>query len=317
MSSDTTSRPTALREYAELLLQSIAAKDESLLPLAPRYRATENAIPANLAMMTVYRLDAAVNDVGATVVDDVRNTVVVFANVSLGGAPVVLWARLHIADGLIDEIELYHTASRGASGYVLYPEEIDGGWPDEWTRQVPADSLPTREELDHLGRAIYDTTLEGPASAERCVLMEQGGIVHEYVDFMELMFGEPLPEHAPEDVTEMYGVGLDAFRPHDPSAQVWAVDEAAGIVAVVGTVRGVVMPVVTRAANISAFVPDAMARMHERSILPAGLANRSVLAQDMPATSFNTQIWRMYDGRVQGIQMYNFLTAPAAVRPWA
>lgn len=312
-----TSPSAALGEYADLLLQSIVSKDDSILPLAPRYRATENAIPANLAMMTVFRLDASVTEVGATVVDENRAAVVVFANVSLAGVPVVLWARVHVAEGLIDEIEIYHTASRGASGYVLHPEEISGGWPDEWTREVPATSLPRREELEHLGRAIYDTTLEGPASAESCVLMEQGGIVHEYIDFMELMFGEPLPEHAPEDVTEMYGVGLDPFRPHDDSAQVWAVDETAGVVVVIGTVRGRVMPVVTRAANVSAFVPESMTEMHARSILPEGLTGRRVLEQDMPVTSLNTQIWRMFDGRVQGVQMYNFLTAARAVRPWA
>ncbi len=58
--STTTTDTAELHRHAQLLLDSVTANDPSLLPLAPRYRATENAIPANLAMMTVYRFDTEV-----------------------------------------------------------------------------------------------------------------------------------------------------------------------------------------------------------------------------------------------------------------
>ena len=65
--STTTTDTAELHRHAQLLLDSVTANDPSLLPLAPRYRATENAIPANLAMMTVYRFDTDGANVGAWV----------------------------------------------------------------------------------------------------------------------------------------------------------------------------------------------------------------------------------------------------------
>jgi hypothetical protein len=303
--------------HVDTFLKAMTNKDPSAVPLSPRYRATENAIPSALSMMTIFRLDTEVNQVGLVVDDPVLGNVVAFASVTIGGLPATFWVRLHTADGIVDEVEVYHTKSRGEAGYVLSPDAIDAEWPREWTEPVDPSRLPSRAELEHLGRAIYDRSMEGPESAEACVLMEQGGIVHELVDFMELMFDTPPGDHEPEATKEMYGVGLDPFRPDGLDAQVWAINEAAGIVAVVGTVHGYVLPTVTRSANLSAFVPESMLEMHARSIKPEWIAGRNVLTTELPVTSFNAQIWRMYDGKVQGLQMYNFLTGSGAKYPWA
>lgn len=304
-----------MRDLATLVLTSMIEHDQSRLPLAPRYRATENSVPGAIGMFTAWRLATRVHEVGLVVVDEALGSVVAVAGVELGGQPATVWFRLAVVGGTITELELYHTKSRGEAGYVMYPEEIGRGWPAAWTTPVDASARATRDELLHLGRAIFDTSLAGPASDPGCTLMENGGIVQEFVDFSDLMMGADSGPHDPEATAPMTGVGLDAFRPGDPDARVIAADVEQGIVVSIGVVRGSVMPMVTRAANISAFVPTSMVEMHARTLRPEWIAGRSVVSP-APVTCLSTQIWRIFDGKVQGVQMYNSLTGAGATPVW-
>lgn len=303
-----------MEKYVDLLIESMLANDESLLPLAPRYRATENGIPASLSMFTAWRLVGGVNQLGQVIVDESRGNVFVTANVDIGGKPATFWARLRVEDEQITEVELYHAKSRGEGGFVLSPEGI-GHLTENWTKDIPEGERATREELEQLARAVFiDTSLQGPEPDPGCILLEQGGIVYENADFLDLMNGDEVGDHA-ADETATIQAGLPPHRPSDPDGRIIAIDEEQGIVVVFGLVPGFTMPAVNRAHNESAFVPAAMFDLHARTILPEFLEGRSVI-ENLPVTCYSTHVLRLFSGRLQGMQMFNSLTGAGASSVW-
>lgn len=303
-----------MREYVDLLLTSIVAHDPSILPLAPRYRATENSVPAALRQMTAWSLGQAVNAVGTVVVDEELGQIVVVANLQLGGAPATFWARLAVVDGLIAELEVYHAQSAADGGNVMHADEI-GKEPAPWHAEIPADGRATREELLALGRGVFiDAGYVAPDAAPDCYVVEQGGIVWEETEFTELAFGDGAGRAVPGERRPMIA-GLPPFRPLDATARVVAVDVEQGTVVTIGTVPGQIMPTVTTTGNTSAFVPASIRDLHARSILPEWLEGRSVVLEDR-VVCVSTQILRLYDGRLQGLQMLNSLTGAGATPVW-
>lgn len=304
-----------MKHYADLLLEAIVSHDPSILPLAPRYRATENSIPAALGQMRVFALGQAVNARGPLVVDEELGQVVVVANLQLGGAPATFWARIGVEGERIAEIELYHVQSAAEGGYVMLAEEV-GHEPAPWHAQITDDTRASREELVALGRGVFiDREYELAGVADECWVMEQGGIVMEYKEFSELAFGDGLTSDEPNTEKEPMLAGLPPFRPHDPEARLIAFDTEGGYAVTIGLVPGYTMPTVTSVANTSAFVPAAMHDIHGKSILPKWLEGRSVVAED-EVTCVSMQILRYYDGKLQGLQMFNSLTGAGARPVW-
>lgn len=303
-----------MKQYVDLVLKSMAEKDPGLLPLADRYRATENSIPGALNMLTAWRLVSRVNALGPVVADEELGNIVMTANLEIGGAPATFWARIAVADDRITELELFHAKSRGEGGYVMLAEEI-GNEPAVWKSAIPESGRATREELLALGRAIFiDTAAPTPPEGDDCVVMEQGGVVHEFAEFHDLLMGVDTGPHAPEDTVVM-PYGLAPFRPSDPKARVVAADVEQGLVVTIGMVPGYILPTVTSAANISAFVPASMREMHARSVLPKWLEGRSVI-DEIEVMCVSMHVLRMFDGKLQASEMFNSLTGAGARSVW-
>ena len=304
-----------MKHYADLLLDAIVAHDPGILPLAPRYRATENSIPAALGQMRAFTLGEGVNARGPLVVDEELGQVVVVANLQLGGAAATFWARIAVVDGLVAEVELYHVQSPAEGGYVMLAEEI-GREPAPWHAEITDDVRASRDELVALGRGVFiDAEYELADVAPECWLMEQGGIVWEYTEFSDLAFGDGLQSDRPTAEKQPMIAGLPPFRPLDPEARLIAFDTAGGYAVTIGLVPGYTMPTVTSVANTSAFVPATMHEIHGRSILPQWLEGRSVVAED-EVTCVSMQILRYFDGKLQGLQMFNSLTGAGARPVW-
>jgi len=304
-----------MNTYADMLLDAIVAKDPSTLPLSPRYHATENSIPAALSQMRVFVLGEKVNARGPLVVDEQLGQVVVVANLQIGGAPATFWARIAVVEELITEVELYHVQSPAEGGYVMLAEEI-GHEPAPWHTELTDDIRASREELEALGRGVFiDTEYELSGVGDECWVMEQGGIVMEYKEFSDLAFGDGLQSDEPNSAKEAMLAGLPPFRPHDPEARLIAFDTERGFAVTIGLVPGYIMPTVTSVANISAFVPKAMHEIHGKSILPKWLEGRSVIAED-EVTCVSMHILRYFDGKLQGMQMFNSLTGAGARPAW-
>ncbi len=302
-----------MRDHADRLLESMVKRDPDALPLADRYAATENSVAGALSMMTGWRTVTGINRVGQYVVDPVRGQLFVTANLDEGGSSTMFWARLKVVDDRLTEIEMYKARSRADGGFVMQADDL-GTFPGGWTSAIPAGGRATRAELEALARAVYDSSLPVPEATDDCLLMELGGVVYEDPDYMDLMMtGRLQPRESDAKVT--MSMGLAPFRPTDPDARVVAVDEEQGIVVVTAMLPGFVSPYVVPKTTESCFVPAQMIEMHRRTVIPEWLPGRRVLVE-MPANCASTQVLRMHSGKLQGLQLFNSLTAPGGASPW-
>ena len=94
-----------------------------------------------------------------------------------------------------------------------------------------------------------------------------------------------------------------------------AVNEEQGIVVVTAMLPGFVSPYVVPKTTELCFVPAQMIEMHRRTVIPEWLPGRRVLVE-MPANCASTQVLRMHSGKLQGLQLFNSLTAPGGASPW-
>ena len=306
-----------MKKFAEHLLQSLEARDPYLLPLAPRYKATSNGVAGALHMMTPWAIIQKVNRIGQCIVDEVEGVVFFTASVNVSDRESLFWARLKVVNELITELELYLAHSRAEGGFVFYPEEI-GQLPKGWAEAVPAGAAATRIELEQLGRAIFNANLDGPPPAEHSVLMEQGGVVHEDPDYLALLSsGEMSDLPVGSEGGTMEGMGLFPFRPHDDHSRLLAIDEKQGIVVSAATVYGYVSEHVTRAGGAqSAFVPDAMMENHLKTVMPKWMEGRTVMTQ-MRAACISIQMFRLHSGKIQGMQMFNYVVPVNGDAVWS
>lgn len=302
-----------MREYATLLLDSLVAHDPSLVPWAETYAVTVNSVPGAPNMLSSWRVVTAINQVGQIVIDPTTQQVVVTANIDEGGLPVTFWARLALVEGRVREAELYHVRARAEGGFVMLAEEI-GSYPAGWLSEIPEGGRASRDELETLGRAAFDDSIPGPPPSDDCLLMELGGVVFEDADYIDLLMTGQLQGGPDRERTSMVA-GLMPVRPYDPNARILAIDEAQGIVVVTGLVPGYTSPYVVRDANESCFVPTSMIEQHHRTLIDGWNEGRQVL-EEMPAMCVSTQMLRLHSGNLQGMQLFNCLTAPGAHTPW-
>jgi hypothetical protein len=167
-----------MKEYADLLLESMVAHDPGKLPLADRYAATEDSVAGSLNMMSFWRTVTEIKKVGLCLADPVWGQLSVAANLDEGGSSTRFWGRVAVQDGKRSELQLYNIRSRAEGGCVMLRDEI-GTLPRGWTSPIPEGQRPTREELRQLGKAIFDSSLPAPEPSDDCVLMAAGDIVME------------------------------------------------------------------------------------------------------------------------------------------
>jgi hypothetical protein len=302
-----------LKDFADLLLESMVARDPWMLPLADRYAATENSVAGSLNMMSGWRTVTGVKRVGQYVVDESAGQLFVTACLDEGGSSTAFWARLKVSGEKVSEIETYSSRSRADSGFVMLADEI-GTYPSGWTSPIPEGGRATREELHHLGSIIFDGQATAPEAVPDCLLMEVGGVVLEDPEYLDLlMTGELAKRDSDERMPIPAGLGLG--RPSDPKARVVAIDEDQGIVVAIGVIPGFVSPYVVTKATESCFVPAEMIQMHYKTLRPEMFAGRQLLVE-MPAVAVNCQVVRLHSGKIQGIQLFNKMQGPGGGTPW-
>ena len=302
-----------MREYADLLLRSMVARDPWMLPLADRYAATENSVAGSLNMMSFWRTVTGIKAVGQCFVDRVWGQVLVTANLDEGGSSTVFYGRLKIESGAISELELYSIRCRADAGFVFAADEI-GTLPVGWTSPIPPGGRASREELHQVGKAIFAANLPAPEASSDCILMEAGGIVLEDPEYLDTLF----PESAPVRTTAEHvsiPAGLMPGRPSDPDARVVLIDEEQGVVVAIAVIPGFVSPYLVARATESCFVPREMIHMHDRTLSPEKFAGRQAIIE-MPAAAVSVEVIRMHSGKLQGLHMFHSLQGPGGKTPW-
>lgn len=289
-----------MKNFVDALIQSINAHNPNILPMADRYYATENGIPAALMLMETYRVLDRVSSVGTIVEDEEKNTAYVILAVAEGSVDVILGARMTGADDKISEIEINIYRSRSDTGFWYAVQDIPS-LEEKWDSIVPAEKRATRKELENLGTAIFDNSIDGNLypSAETCQLMEAGGLVMENVGYAKALTPPELLPEIPEGTVRIpMGHGLGPIRPNGADARILAIDESKGLVVVNGLMDGYVSPYIVSDENSSCFVPMPMIKMHHSTLAPDAFDNVSAI-KEMYATADNTTIAKFYDGKIQ------------------
>jgi hypothetical protein len=302
-----------LKDFADLLFESMEARDPWMLPLADRYAATENSIAGSLNMMSPWRTVTGIKHAGQIVVDAPAGQLFVTAALDEGGNSTAFWARLKVEGDAFSELELYLSRSRADSGFVMLADEI-GTYPNGWTSPIPEGGRASREELYQLGKAIFDGQASAPEASPDCLLMEVGGVVLEDPEYIDLLMTGEIQKRDSDDHVPI-PAGLGPGRPSDPKARVAVIDEDQGIVVAIGVIPGFVSPYVVTSATESCFVPAEMIQMHYKTLRPEMFAGRRLLVE-MPAVAVNCQLVRMHSGKVQGMQLFNRLQGPGGGTPW-
>ena len=311
-----------MEKYIDILLASMVKHDAESLPMADRYRATENGIPSAVRHMACWRTITGFNGIAHKLVDEKLRSVVVVAKAVEGDpkVPSLMSARMKIEDGKIRELEIYLLRSRNQSGFWFRPEELTS-LPEGWSSPIPEKGKATYEELYALGEAVNNMHIRTEYfGSDDCFGMENGGVVYEHIDYMTRM----APPGAPQvDISLVPPSGrmaspmpmLFPVRPTDPKNRVLAVDVEQGLVACYGTMPGIVSPYVVSDEISTCFVPEGMADMHRNTQTP-DLTDGKVLMEEGKATGMVTTIVRFHSGKMQGYHQIIVLNGEGYHCPW-
>ena len=317
----TTCNRACLQDFADKLLNSMAAHDPTALPLARTYAATENSVPAALDMMVIWRTATAAKS-HYYVIDPESAQVFMIAAIAEGPSDALLFGRIKVQEGReISEVELYTNRSRGQGGF-----QFDGDgpahFPAAWTQPIAPERRASRAELLQAGRSIFDTGIPAPPAAPGCVIMENGKVVAENPEVLKHIgptddASKPaLP--ANPDGTVPVPCGNPPERPTDKHARTTIIDEEQGVVVSFAVVHGVTQPYVVTNPTESAFVPDSLLKPYVDMLgkqQRSGRYNAPAL-RPMPATGVTAEVHRIYDGKLQGLQLLVNLGAPGSHSPW-
>ncbi len=96
------------------------------------------------------------------------------------------------------------------------------------------------------------------------------------------------------------------------------VDTKEGIVVGIATVQGEVQPYLITDPTVSAFIPLSLLKPymdmlhHQRT---SGTFTLPAL-RGLPASNTTVQVWRIFDGKLQGMHLLEHLQPPGVVSPW-
>jgi hypothetical protein len=305
-----------LRGMADALLASIAAHDPSRLPLSTTYLATLDGVPAALPMMSLWRTVGGF-DGRFYVIDPVSEQVFLIATLKEGSESSLLFGRIEEDDHRVSQVELYVDRSRGDGGFMF-----DGDGPSRlprvWTDAVPQAHLPSRAELLAAGRSMFDPAIAGPAIAASCRLMENGRLVAENPKVLAWVGGGGKTLRANPDGTVPIPCGSPPERPADPHARTDIADTKQGIVISIATVHGMVEPYLVTSPTVSAFVPSSLLHPY-LSMLGHQRASGQFTQPALRATAASNttvEMYRIFDGKLQGMHLLEHLEPPGAISPW-
>lgn len=308
---------TCLSQAADQVLASIVAHDPGKLPLARYYRATENGVPAALPMMTIWQTVSRADN-RFYVIDPVTQQLFLLANLTEGQHHALLFGRIKLDDRKISEIEFYVGRSRSDAGFVFDPAALEH-LPAAWTTQVAQSRLPGRAELLQAGRSIFDASIEGPAPADACRMMENGAFVAEDAEVLQYVGGGAPSLPANADGSVLIPCGAPPIRPTDPDARTDIIDEEQGIVVSFGTVTGYAQPYLITHPTTSAFVPVSLDQPYQ-DLLKAQRASGKYDTQPeivpMLASITVAQMHRYYDGKLQGMHLLQKIGPVGGRSPW-
>lgn len=311
-----------MEKYIDMLLDSMVRHDALSLPMAPRYKATENGIPSAVRHMTCWRTITEIKCIAHKLTDGKMNTALVVAEALEGNpdTPILLSARIRIEQDMIRELEIYTVRSRHDSGFWFKPEDMSK-LPAGWSSPIPENGRASYEELYALGEAINNMNIRKEYfGSEDCFGMENGGVVYEHIDYMTRMAPPGMP---PIDMSIVPPGGRMATpmpmlfpeRPTDLKNRVLCVDEKQGIVAAYGTMPGVVSPYIVSDETSTCFVPEEMIEGHRRTLTP-DLTEGETLLEEERATAMVTTVVRLHSGRLQGYHQIIVLTGQGYHCPW-
>jgi hypothetical protein len=311
---------SCLAALADSLVASLVSHSPAAVPLDSAYLATEDGQPAALPMMTLWRTVTGAKN-KYYVIDPKSAQVFVIATLSEGPNEELLFGRLRAEGGKLSEIELYSNRSRANGGF-----QFDGrgaaNFPPAWTLALRPGQRASRAELLKAGRSIFDTAIEGPVPAAGCVLMENGKIVGEDPEVLKSISSSKmdvatLPRNADGTVQIPCGVS-PPDRPVDQYARTDLIDEDQGIVVSFATVNGMVEPYVITNPTDSAFVPNSMLSAYTDMLKKQqhSGAYAAPALRPMPASLAVAELYRIYDGKLQGMMMLQNMAPVGARSPW-
>ncbi|USX12371.1 hypothetical protein NHH88_22095 [Oxalobacteraceae bacterium OTU3CAMAD1] len=306
-----------LKGLADLVLDSISARDPSRVPVAQEYAATENSVASALNMMVAWQTATGVSD-RFYIIDPASQQLFMIATLEEGKYSTLLYGRLKANGRKVAELELFENRSRGQGGFQ-YSGSMMKDIPAEWTKTVEASRLPKRSVLLRQGRSIFDTRIDGLKAAPACVLMENGKVVAEHPEVAKEVAGQAPAggNGANADGTVPIPCGSPPFRPTDRKARTQIVDEVQGIVVSQAVVHGESEPYLATTPTESAFVPDEMLAPYKKLLAQQRRDGKTAPAlRAMAATGAVAEIHRVYDNQVQGQHIMVNLGAPGARSPW-
>jgi len=317
-----------LKAITNTFLDALVHKRESEVPLSQVYQATENGVASSPSSMTIWRTVDAVRS-RFLIVDPVSSQVYAITTVDEGGKENVLFGRLKVVNRQLSEIELYTNRTRGQDGVTYTQGGSPTPLPVEWTQTVAKNRLPQREELFTVGRSKFDSAFSPPPGSPDCVLMEQGKFVAEHPKVWAaigpaVVPGKPAPQKAgkayvrnPDGTVPIPCGGGSPKRPQDPNARVDIIDEEQGIVVTRGTIQAHVLPYHVTTPTESVEVPDSLTDDAPalESLKDAGEKARPSL-RPTPVTSFSSAVYRIYDGKIQGMMLMFYLVPSGSQNPF-
>jgi hypothetical protein len=308
-----------LRALADTLIDSLVAHAPGKVPLNSEYAATEEGQPAALPMMTLWRTVTGASS-KFYVIDPQSSQLFLIVTLHEGSNATLLFGRLKAQGPKLSEIELYANRSRANGGF-----QFDGkgaaNFPAAWTAGLEPRQRASRAELLKAGQSIFDTAVEGPVPAAGCVLMENGKIVGENPEVLKSIMSSKMDVSSLQrnpDGTVQIPCGVPPDRPTDRNARTDIVDEDQGIVVSFAMVSGMVEPYVITNPTDSAFVPNSMLSSYTGMLKKqqdSGNYTAPAL-RPTPASLAVAELYRIYDGKLQGMMMLQNMAPIGATSPW-
>jgi len=303
---------------ADQVVASIVAHDSARLPLADTYKATENDQPAALPMMTLWHTMTGAHG-KYYAIDTQTGQLFLIVTLEEGPNDVLLFGRLKVDGRKLAELELYTDRSR-ANGGFQFDADGPGHFPTAWTVPLQSSRRSSRAALVQAGRSIFDTDVPSPPVGEDCLLMENGKVVGENPEVLKYVAapGSKLETRRNPDGTVPIACGVPPGRPTDKLARTEIVDEASGVVVSLAMISGDVEPYVVTNPTDSAFVPFALLQPYADMLKKQQASGKyhAPALHAMPATLAVAELYRIYDGKIQGMMMLQNMMPIGSTSPW-
>lgn len=304
-----------MKKIRDQFISAVENHDYTMVPIAKRYRATENNIPAALCHMTTFRTIQKIKKIAYNLEDTVKKNLFFIAVAEEGGLDVEFLCRLKIEEDKISEIEILITRSRADSGFWWVPQDLYKKQIG-FTMPIPEEKKADYDELEIIARAVFDRDVNPDIQSNpNCVLMESGGIVMEspaYIRVMNPMFVSDAPTRM---IREPIPFGIHPGKPHDPDGRILAVDVEQGMAVAAIDVEGFVSPYVVPDETSTVFAPSSLIGPH-RSAMTEELLDSDNTFLEMPANSVTYTLIRYQKGELLGIHQFSLVEGPGARSPW-